>query len=151
MMRRAQSQDASLVWLLAIVAVLCVFPVLSMSLSQYFDTREGVSYRCIMDDYQGDVVASDTALVEAHVTAFPAGRLCVWEGAEGGRVEHQSGWMFTVIGMIGTALGLVVTIALLCTVGSARGRWAAVLPFIAMAGFWILVISYGVSAPPYIR
>lgn len=80
-----QPDNRSVVWLLAIVAVLCVFPVFSMALSQYFDTRESAESRCSIDDHHPDAAVHETALIEARITAFPAGRLCVWEGAEGGQ------------------------------------------------------------------
>ena len=146
-----QPANSSVVLLLATAAVLCVFPVTSMAASQYFDTRENVSYRCIVDDYQGDVAVDENALIEAHVTAFPAGRLCVWDGADGGQVAHQTGWLFTTVGIVGTAVGFVVLLALMRFVGSLRARWLAALPFLVTASVWLLVFSYGSSASPYIR
>lgn len=148
-MHRAQS--AGITAALLIVAVLCVFPVASMVVSQYFDTREGVSYRCIVDDDQGDVVVDEYALIEARVTVFPAGRLCVWDGIDGGKVANQTGWFFTTAGIIATAAGLVVLLVLVRTVGSRRMRWLAALPFLVTVGLWLIVITYGASSAPYIR
>lgn len=150
-MRRAQSTSHSIIAVLIVVAVLCVFPAASMVLSQYFDTRENVSSRCFLDDHQDDVAMGENTLIEAHVTSIPAGRLCIWDGVDGGEVTHQTGWFFTVMSIIASAAGLVVLVALQWTIRSLRARLLAALPFLVTIGLWLIVMIYGATMTPFIR
>lgn len=151
MTTKAQATGSTLTVLLVAVAIFCALPVASMSLSQYFDTRENVSYRCLVDDLRTDVAVGENVLIEAHVTSFPAGRLCVWEGVHGEQVAHQTGWLFTTLAIAATAVGFAAVVALLRIVSSRRSRLLAALPFIITVALWLIVISYGASASPFVR
>lgn len=127
-MRNSVCRKLSVV--LIVVALFGAATAATAALSQYSDTRANVASRCLLDgDHQG-VALSEAALLESHITAYPAGRLCVWRAAEGGVIRHQSGWPTTVVATIGAAWALFGTV---CAFSVGVGRSAKLTAAFSLA------------------
>lgn len=127
-------------WPFVVLAALCIFPVLVMAGVQYMDGRENVSYRCAVDqELPAGAVISESNHVSSSVTAFPAGRLCVFKAVDGGTVAVQTGWPTTLIGLAATIAAIVLTVI---AVRRLRGgkRIAALVPTAVIVLLWIVVI-----------
>jgi len=127
-------------WPFVVLAVLCILPVLVMAGIQYMDGRENVSSRCTISfDLPEGAVIHENNLVSSSVTAFPAGRLCVFKAIDGGTVSAQTGWPTTIAGLAATIAAVVLTVVAVRRLRGGR-RIAALIPAVVIALLWTLVV-----------
>lgn len=94
-----------------VFACLGVLPVLVMPIFQFLSVGGNAEYACIAGPVpSGVVIQGATSLVEGYKTAFPAGRYCEWESLAGGALSYQTGWLTTVLALLGTALVVWMTV-----------------------------------------
>ncbi|MDR6868932.1 hypothetical protein J2Y69_003558 [Microbacterium resistens] len=125
------------VWPFIVLAALCILPILVTAGVQYLDGRENVSYRCTVDaDLPEGAAIGEDNLVSSAVTAFPAGRLCVYKAEGGGTVSVQTGWTPTLIGAAATIIATALTIAAY----RRRSRIVVFIPLAGIALLWLIVI-----------
>lgn len=137
----SQRAETARTWRLIILLALCVLPVLVMAAVQYSEVRESASYRCTVGQPRPEtVVVSERDLVSASVTAFPVGRLCVFEAQGGGTVEVQTGWHTTIVGLAATAGLAVLTVIVMRRLRNGGQRIAAMIPAAVVALVWITLI-----------
>ncbi|MFJ6680148.1 hypothetical protein ACIQLK_13620 [Microbacterium sp. NPDC091382] len=101
----------------------------------FLDNRESAEGRCWKDDHPVGVAVSETALLSAEATVWPAGRQCTWAAASGdGAVVTQTGWSRTVAFVSVTAVS-----AALAVVGLIRRRAGAVIPLV------VCTVAFGLA------
>lgn len=104
---------------------------------QYLETRGNVDYQCLVEGYGPGIAVGEDALIEARVSAFPVGRVCIWRAIDGlGTVETASDWTLTVVALMGAAL-LVICGPIL--IWHFRNVLAA-LPLVAGLAAWGLIL-----------
>lgn len=75
---------------------------------QYLETRGNVDYECLVAGHGPGIAVSENALIEAKVSAFPVGRVCIWRAIDGvGTVVTATGWTPTVVALTSAALLLL--------------------------------------------
>lgn len=124
---------------LVALAMLCVLPVLFMAGSQYIDGRENVAAQCARALEPEGVADVEVPLRSASVTAMPAGRLCVYDAADGRTVSVQTGWAATGLGVAGSLAAAALTATALKRGGRDRVV-ITLLPATLIVMTWTVVI-----------
>jgi hypothetical protein len=124
---------------LVVLAVLCVLPVLFMAGSQYMDGRENVASQCARALEPEGVADAEVPLLSSSVTAMPAGRLCVYDAADGRTISVQTGWAATGFGLAGSLAVAALTGAALNRGGSDRVI-LTLLPAALILTIWTIVL-----------
>lgn len=106
--RITDSTDLRLRFFAAVALLLFAIATLFMPLSQSLDAGGNVATACEMGQQPPGTVVSETSLVVARVTTWPAGRYCQWHANGGGMVHLQTGWFATSVGVMGSAAGAVL-------------------------------------------
>lgn len=131
-------------WVAFVLALVCVFPVAVAALSQYGDVRGNVTASCLGGQERlPGATAADVVLIEARVTAFPVGRLCVWADPDGQQITQQTGVFATMLGVLGASGCLLASVI---AVWGAGAQWRRVIvslgPIVGVLALWgIIVLS----------
>ncbi len=116
------------------IAVVCTVPVILMLAGQFLDSRENVVTRCLLATAPAGAVRNENPIVSASVTAFPAGRRCVYDAIGGGTISTQTGWPLSLFAAISTVAVAVMTILILRR--SRQHVFVALLPGLLVTLLW---------------
>lgn len=134
-------------WIPFVLAIGCLFPVAIAALSQYGDARGNVVSACLQGQERlSGAIAAEAVLVEARLTAFPVGRLCVWEAADGEEAVQQTGWLATILGVIGAAGCVMGSVLAFRAASTGRRRITSLVPLAIALGLWLIIVLSAHSA-----